>query len=142
MFFNHRSIYRLRLMPPTPLRRVPSFSELFQSLGTIYICCGVGKGTPHTHRQTDRQIVCGMIRPIFESCLASVRHELVINSDPSWGMLGSIWGDFSKTFGPSGAQKAVYSPTWTQDGAQDAPKRTKRHQDAPKTPPRRHLRPS
>ncbi len=87
--------YRLRLMPPTPLRRVPSLSESFQSLGTIYLL-RVGKGTPHrqtdrqTDRHTDRQIVCGLIRQIFDCLLASVRHDLVTNSDPSWGMLGSI----------------------------------------------------
>ncbi len=61
--------------------------------------------TTYTH--TDRQIVCGMIRQIVDRFLASVRHDLVTNSDPSWGMLGSIWGDLGTILGPSGAPAAV-----------------------------------
>ena len=48
-------IYRLRLMPPTPLRRVPSFSELFSLLEpSIYAAVSGKEHHTHTDRQTDR----------------------------------------------------------------------------------------
>ena len=61
--------------------------------------------------------------------------------DLIWGMIGSIWADVGRLWSHLGPPKRFIRPSWTQDGAQDTPKRPKRQLDAPKTPPRRQTGP-